>query len=61
MEAPDPWPRPQKNNRLVVSVDLTDLEDIYSELERVSRTEERTVEAQIRYWLKLWLNVEQGA
>lgn len=45
-------PEKKKNNRLVIPVDLTDLDWIYNELELVAKRDERTMAAQIRYYLK---------
>lgn len=41
-----------KNNDLVIPVDLTDLDWVYNELEFIAKRDERTMAAQIRYYLK---------
>ena len=45
-------------NKFTLSIDFSDRRDLFGRLQQTAKQEERTMEAQVRYWLKLWLNVE---
>jgi len=44
----------------IITIDLTDCPEVYERIERVAAEEERTIEAQVRWWLRKHMAAKQS-